>query len=175
MFEPTKFSPEGPEPGVRLARLEILENGRPKAYDVDPYVAKAFEKLTPAEVSVVAKVIAWPFNNVIYPLIIKYNPGFQLAFNPVRDFRRSWKNAGAVSGVPLGQLARNYVKAFRSAKGFVGGKLDPLAREMLESYAIATPMESMNYLDRVTRGGTRAHYENGDGGAGCDRLRGQYF
>jgi hypothetical protein len=132
-----------------LERLEILEDGKLVAYDVDPYIADAFAKLTPAEVSTVTKLLNWPFQNVIYPLIIKYNPGFQLALNPYRDFKRSARNLGASAGVSRFQLIRNYAKSWKSAKSFVEGKFDPMLEEMLKESAIGTPLDSFNSLDRT--------------------------
>lgn len=132
-----------------LERLEMLEDGQVRGYDVDPYVAKAFERLTPAEVSSLMKLLDWPFRNLIYPLIIKYNPGFQFFSNPIRDFKRTSRNVGALAGVSRWGLVKEYLRAFRDARGFVKGELSPLTREMLSEGAIGTPMDSFNQLNRA--------------------------
>jgi hypothetical protein len=125
-----------------FARLEIWENGRKVAYDVDPYIAQAFDKMTPAHVGAVTKTLDTFFKGV-YPLIIKYNPAFQLWTNPVRDFGRTSRNLRAIRGKGGSMaLAREYFAAWDTAKKFVAGDLsDPVARAMMEAKAIGVPME----------------------------------
>jgi hypothetical protein len=118
-----KAKPQEAADGTPLERLEMLEDGRVAAYDVDPFIKDAFEKLTPGEVSPLLKLLDVPFRNVVYPLIISYNPGFQLLFNPYRDFRRTSRNLGAVAGVNRWELVKNYRKAWTDARGFVSGEL----------------------------------------------------
>jgi hypothetical protein len=125
-----------------FARLEIWENGRKVAYDVDPYIAQAFDQMTPAHVGAVTKTLDTFFKGV-YPLIIKYNPAFQLWTNPVRDFGRTSRNLRAIRGKGGSvALAREYFAAWDTAKKFVAGDLsDPVARAMMEAKAIGVPME----------------------------------
>jgi hypothetical protein len=135
-------------PAKGLDRMTMLEDGRVVEYDVDPYIAQAFDKLTPAEVSVVTKMFNGLFRGLVYPLIIRYNPGFQYFLNPYRDFKRSARNLGAAAGVNRWTLMRNYVATWKNAKNFVKGRPDPLVDEMLQQAAIGLPVEGFSRLDR---------------------------
>jgi len=130
-------------PPVRgLERLEIWENGRRVSYDTDPYIAAAFEQITPAQVGAITKTMDL-FWKSIYPFIIKYNPGFQLFTNPIRDFGRTSRNFRAITGRG-GKLymAREYLRAFGTARDFVAGDMNnPTVRAMMEAKAIGMPME----------------------------------
>lgn len=143
-----KARPQKASDGSQLERLEMLEDGKRAAYDVDPFIRDAFEKLTPSEISPLLKLLDVPFRNLIYPLIISYNPGFQLLFNPYRDFRRTSRNLGAVAKVGRMELIRNYARSWTEARKFVSGEMTPLAEEMLKAGAIATPMETWGKLNR---------------------------
>jgi hypothetical protein len=137
------------KPAEGLARLEMLEDGRLKAYDVDPYIAEAFEKLTPTDVSRVTFVADWIFRKGLYPIFIKYNPGFQYVFNPYRDFKRTARNLGALHGVGRLELIREYVKSWKTAKSWARGEPDALTNKMMEAGAIGTPIDSFSRLDRT--------------------------
>jgi hypothetical protein len=139
--------PKDPDKGV----LEYLEDGKPVGFYVDPAVAEMFEKLTPAHVSAVLRVLNWPFRNLIYPLIIKYNPAFQLVLGPARDLRRTLVNVPRGKGVrQVGELARNYLsflglpptEAGEAVRAYLKGEPHELIAEMIATQAIGTPLDN---------------------------------
>ena len=128
-----------PPPKADRGILQILENGQPAYYYVDPLIAHAFERLTPQGLGRVMRVLDFVFRKGFYKLYITYSPSF-LLFNPVRDFSRAWKSLPAPLPFSLGL---SYFKAFSSAVSHVRGMPDGLAREMEANYAIGGPSTSL--------------------------------
>ena len=129
-------------PAKGLARLELWEDGKKKHYDVDPYIAKAFESITPANVGIFTKTLGM-FWKGIYPFIIKYNPNFLLLTNPLRDFSRTVRNYRAITGKGGNvRMIREYIRAWSTVREFVNGNMDnPTIKAMMAAKAIGTPLE----------------------------------
>lgn len=129
-----------PPPRADKGVLSMLENGRRAYYYVDPIIARVFERLTARQINPFLRVLDFVFRKIFYRSYITYSPSF-LFFNPMRDFKRTWKNLP--QGVSRWRLAKAYYDAFSEAVAHVRGMPGPLAREMMATYALGTPMESM--------------------------------
>jgi len=116
--------------------LEMYEDGKRIAFNVDPYIAKAFEHLDPGDVSIAVRILNSINRGIFHPLFITYNPGFAFYFNPLRDFFESWLLA---PNVGLGTLLKAYWKALPTAVKFRLGVNDKLMDEMLANKAIDVP------------------------------------
>lgn len=137
------------KPGT--GRVKILENGKLVEYDADPYVAAMFEKSNPQENFWLNKILEVPFRTGIYPLIIKYNPGFLFAFNPRRDMARTIRNLYAVEGVPRRELLPNYAspEVWTAVNDYLQGRPNPLAEAMIKNKAITTSWQGFSRIDQA--------------------------
>jgi hypothetical protein len=116
--------------------LELLENGKLKSYDIDPYIAKSFEKFKTGDLNTIVWMLD-TFNNKLFkPLVTTYNLGFAAAFNPIRDFRRNYK---LIPNATIFDLLNEYRKALPSAVKFTKGELTDFTRSLVESKAINSP------------------------------------
>ena len=132
-------------PAKDMARLIVREQGKPVAYDVDPAIAEAFEKLTPFEQDTAAAWVNWLFHKTLYRGYVSWSLPFNFWTNPNRDIRRTYLNLGAVFGKrapSMTDLARAYKDAWADAKAYVAGELTPLSREAMEFYAIYAPTDA---------------------------------
>lgn len=122
------MTPKDPEKGL----VAYMEDGKVKAFVVDKWVAKIFER-DPQQANVImdAARISGKFFREVFT---NKNPGFQ-AFNFYRDFFRAYKNLPKIG---LGGLANYYIKNLSPAwrRGF--DIPDPLVREMLEKKMLIT-------------------------------------
>jgi DNA-binding transcriptional ArsR family regulator len=92
LFDGRGLRPQEPkEPGKGL--LTVRENGATKGYVVPQDVAQMFDRLTPESKMATIQMLSRAFRGIVYPLIIRYNPVFQLAMSPMRDFQRLMVNA----------------------------------------------------------------------------------
>lgn len=131
-------------------RISILENGRPVEYNTDPYIAKTFDQLTPTDSFWLNKLLEVPFRLGIYPLIIKYNPGFLFAFNPKRDLARTVRNLYSLEGVTRRELLPNYASAEvrRGVSDYLAGRPNALADAMIKNKAITTSWQGFSRIDQ---------------------------
>jgi hypothetical protein len=132
-----------PVPNKDYGVLMVLEDGSRTYHYVDPFVAEAFEKLTPPDLAMFVEPLNWTFKRVFYPFWIKYNASFHVA-NMGRDFARTSQSLKAVYGSRApgeGALAREYARVLDSALKRVLVKDDPLIKEMLANFAISLPDE----------------------------------
>lgn len=125
--------------------LEVLENGKLVSYDVDPYIAESFEKVSIAELNAVIKAIDIFNNRFFKPVVTTYNMGFALAFNPVRDFKRNYKNIGKAT---VFGLMKAYFQSIPSAYKYAKGNLDEFTRMLVENKAINAPIYDYNFDPR---------------------------
>lgn len=141
---------EAVPPKPNVGRLGILENGRLVQYDVDPWVGKMFEHQSPKDAFWLNKLLEVPFRMGIYPLIIKYNPGFLFAFNPRRDMARTVRNLYAVEGVTRRELLPNYAdpEVLKAVNDYLHGRPNALANEMIRNKAIGASWEGFAKLDQ---------------------------
>ncbi len=133
------------------ATLELLADGKPAGFHVDPAIVEMFDKLPNATVSAITTVLNWPFRQLIYPLIIKYNPAFQLVLSPAKDLRRTIVNMPGAKGLKYaGEFVRNYLtflgmpatEAGTAVRAYLRGEPHPLIAEMIAKQAIGTPLDN---------------------------------
>jgi hypothetical protein len=129
-------------PGKDRGTIERLEDGKIVSYDVDPYIAKSFEHDTVGDLNMIVSIID-KYNNIAFkPIVTTYNLGFAMAFNPMRDFKRNYKN---IPGATVGNLLTAYVKSVPSSVKFAKGELDSVTRSMVQSKLINSPMDTYNF------------------------------
>lgn len=143
---PVKYGQSAPPAKQDRGIIRVLEDGEMKFYYVDPFIAEAFERGSPLGLERITRVLDFAFRKFFYPLFITYNPTFQFAFNPKRDFSRTWRNMP--KGVGRIQMAKAYADVWKSAKSRAEGLPDNLATEMMANFAIGTPFDSFNQLHR---------------------------
>lgn len=134
------------------APLELYEDGKRVAYNVDPYIAEMFnlKSLEPQEIHNLVKT-ASKFNSVFKPLVTTYNLSWGFFSNISRDTRRTYKNLATISklignkkGVSLYEFATTWVKAIPEAKQFQDGQVTELMREMLDAKAYQMPFTNFD-------------------------------
>lgn len=126
--------------------LEVLVDGKLKSYDVDPYIAESFEKVSLSDINRIVGAINIFNNEFFKPVVTTYNMGFALAFNPIRDFKRNYK---AIKNATLFGLLKAYAKslpeAYRYAKG---NEMGDFTKMLMESKAISAPIFDYNFDPR---------------------------
>ncbi len=131
-------------------QIQLLEDGKLKSYDVDPYIAKSFEYEDPDNLNIAIRLLD-RINNTFKSLVTTYNLGFAAAFNPIRDFKRNYKN---IPNASLFNLTKAYIQSLPSAARYAQGKLDDITRQMVEEKLINAPMYDYNYDPRDDGMGT---------------------
>lgn len=121
--------------------LELLEDGKPAAYYVDPYIAEAFEKKEAGTFHLAVKVLDSIFNGLFRPLYITFNIGFQMFSNPIRDFSRTRRNVYAlVQNSGYAATVKNIMLAYARSLGAAGrraaGIQDDLISEMIANKSL---------------------------------------
>lgn len=142
-----------PQDKVRIFREKFgkgmftrLEDGRPVGYYVDPYIEKSWENIRPGEAHLISNILGGFSNNRIFrPLYITYNAGFQLFFNPLRDFKRTYKG---IPGATIRELLVEYFKGLPTAIRRTSGATNDLINEMMENFALDTPFNDFNINQR---------------------------
>lgn len=136
-----------PSPGSGLALIHMLEDGKRVAYVVDQYIAKSMENSKNGDVLLVTHLINKVFKNQLFKnLYITYNPGFAFAFNPIRDFKRTYVNLNALGlKISVFNLLKGYIEALPSAIRRQRGIEDTIVKEMMEIKAIDTPFIDFNF------------------------------
>lgn len=145
-IRPSKVIRSGPGLSVFInspgwGRVEMLENGKLVSYDVDPYIADAFKNTKSGDLNIIVDVLNSINRGIFHPLYITYNPGFALAFNPIRDFLRTYK---AIPGANLKTLMVEYVRSLPVAYRRTAGIQDTEVEEMLKSFAIDVQFNDFN-------------------------------
>jgi hypothetical protein len=125
-------------------QLKLLEDGKLMSYDVDPYIAQSFNYDHP-EVLEVATNLLGKINQVFKSIVTTYNLGFAVAFNPIRDFKRNYKN---IKGASVASLAISYAKSFPSAVRYAKGNLDDFTKQMVADKLMNAPIYDYNYDPR---------------------------
>lgn len=129
--------------------VTLLEDGRVASYDVDPYIARSFEYGSTAMIETARLLNKFLMNKQFKGLVITYNLGFSLAFNPIRDFKRSFINLNALGQkITLGRLLHEYTKALPEAIKRQRGITTDLLDEMLASKALDIPFTDFNFDPR---------------------------
>lgn len=127
-------------------QIKYLVDGRPASVDVDPYIARSFDKPSPIVYESAAILNAMFQNKNFKHLVITYNLGFSLVFNPMRDFKRTYKNLNALGHkITVGQLLSEYWKNLPRTIQRQKGINDEQIKEMLASKALDTPFVDYNF------------------------------
>lgn len=144
------------KPRKGTERIELREDGRIVGYDVDPYIAKAFERYNPIELHSLLKA-ARAYNGVFKQLVTTYNLSWGFYSNIIRDQARTLKNLLTIQsainkekGISIARalaryvaLAAEYAKAYagsvRSGYRFTTGTVDEMTQEMMANKAFAQP------------------------------------
>ena len=121
--------------------LEILEDGKKKAYYIDPLIARDFEKRSPGRLSIAFSMLNALNHGIFHPLYVTFNAGFQV-FNVQRDFRRTYK---AIPGASISGLLREMYQAIPVAVRRQMGIKDELINKMLEDKALDLPMSDLSF------------------------------
>ena len=136
--------------------LTYRVNGKLRGVHLPERYADVFDSMSPAHQDGLMQGLSFLWNSAAYPLIIKYNPSFQLALSPMRDLLRTMRNApdktrGKILGQQAYQLALAMLQpqgrealattaggvlgtAVGSTIGFVGGPAAALAAGQVGSY-----------------------------------------
>lgn len=127
--------------------IHVLEDGKLEAYEVDKYIARSVENTKNGDVMLVGHMINRIFGNPLFKnLYITYNPGFAFAFNPMRDFKRTFANLNAIGAdVSVGKLLKTYWESLPSAIKRQKGIQDKVVKEMMESKSLDIPFIDFNF------------------------------
>lgn len=137
-----------------VGHLTILEDGKLQAYEVDKYIADSFERGNYGDLNLAVAMLRKVNNTVFLPLYITWNPGFIFAMNPIKDFKRMYKNNPDIS---LGRMVYEYAKALKPAVKRQLGIDDAIINDLVENKAIDVPMssfaleESDTAVDRILK------------------------
>lgn len=130
-------------------RVEMLEDGKYVSYDTDPYVARSFARNKIGDIQLGAILNKAFLNGMFRDLYITYNPGFALAFNPIRDFKRTYKSLNALGyKVSLVDLIRSYIETLPDSIRRERGITDELVNQMLKDKAIQIRFNDYNFDPR---------------------------
>ncbi|HVU38095.1 MAG TPA: hypothetical protein VHC95_07150 [Opitutales bacterium] len=142
-----------PPPDGREQLMRLVD-GQPEYWNTDPYIARAFERLVPAQASAALQALNLPWQKIFYPLAIKYNPAFMLWTALYRHYIQSARNLGAVTQGRAGfwKLAGAYLRNYQAAAAYADGKALETAgagivNDMMHNQAIGTPLDTQIYTD----------------------------
>lgn len=91
---------------VGWSTVNYRVDGKLRAVHLPERYAQMFEAMSPAHQDGLTQALSMAWNSLAYPLIIKYNPSFQLALSPMRDLLRTMRNApNKTRGRILGEMA----------------------------------------------------------------------
>lgn len=124
--------------------LELYEDGKLIAYDVDPYIKEMFDMYSPTELHSLVEV-SGKFNRIFKPLVTTWNVSWGFYSNISRDTRRTYKNLASImptlrEGKKLSvvEFVSTWLKAIPRSKNFQKGEVDALLEEMIKNKAYTT-------------------------------------
>jgi len=124
----------------KVALLLSMKDGKLQGYNVDKYIAKAFDVSSSFELKGVVKVLQLLNSKWFRPAYVGLNVGFQTT-NFVRDFNRFWKNTPNLTFV---RAMKRYGQASSAAWARATNKKNALLSEMYENKAL-----SITYSDII--------------------------
>ena len=143
---------------IRKAVLRIYEDGRLVAYDVDPYIAEMFEKMKPAQMSLIHRVMSIP-NAPIRLMYTAWNMGFVFGISPLRYLQKTYKGLSDVNGgkgVSVAELLAEYVKAIPTSLSHATGNPNALARALLRDHILqVTSLTEMDLAPELSSYATK--------------------
>jgi len=110
------------------ALLELKKDGKLESWVVEEDIARAFDRISPEQMFTSIRMMSLVFRSYIYPLIIRFNPSFQLVTSPIRDFRRLMVNA------PPGSRAKMTKEYFANFYKFLVNSPDSMVRKRLGKF-----------------------------------------
>lgn len=128
-----------------LRQIMLREHGKPAWVNVPAEIAEMFQRGDVPLLRSVMEVLGTPWRKIFYPLFITFNPLFQTIRHPVREARRSFRNApDELRQISLGDtvvLGKNIFQRVRpELRAFIKeGEISPLIAEMLENFVITAP------------------------------------
>lgn len=138
---PPRVSPDG------MDALTILEDGKPVHYDVDQYIAKAFQLHDVGMLQKVGAILQALVYKPFHALFVTYNPAWQVA-NYLRDFDRTYVNLSEKGrSVTLGGLLKAYWGAMGPAWRRARGLDDATVRAMVEDKSLDVPFVNFGFDD----------------------------
>jgi GNAT superfamily N-acetyltransferase len=103
---------------VGWSTVNYRVDGKLRAVHLPERYAAMFEAMSPAHQDGLTQALSMAWNSLAYPLIIKYNPSFQLALSPMRDLLRTMRNApNKTRGRLLGEMAYQVALAALQPQG----------------------------------------------------------
>jgi hypothetical protein len=142
-----------PGTNIRKGVIRIWEDGKSVAYDVDPYIAEMHEKMKPAQMNLIHRVLAVP-NSWIRLFYTSYNAGFVFGVSPIRYFEKTWKGLSDVNGgkgVSVARLMAEYIKALPTSYTHAIGNPNALAQKLLANNALnVTSTEEMDLVPSLS-------------------------
>ncbi len=120
----------------------LLEDGKLRSYDVDPYIAESFKRDKVGDLNTIVWLLD-TFNNKLFkPMVTTYNLGFAAAFNPIRDFKRNYK---LIPNATVFKLLKAYASSLPESIKYTKGELDDFTRSLVESKAIDAPSNDYQF------------------------------
>lgn len=135
-----------------FGRIEMYENGKWVGKDVDPYLAKAFERYDPTSMHTLIRA-ARGFNRIFKQLVTTYNISWGFYSNIIRDTKRTQKNINAILSsidqkLSIREFVMTWLGSIPTAARLAKGELNDLSRSMIENKAYATTFIQYNpYAD----------------------------
>lgn len=155
-----KFHREKPaSPGKE--NFFFLQNGRAYYREVDPYIARMFDRLDIGSLARAANTLGMRTYQVFHPLYVTLSIAWQ-ARNTLRDWQRTYQNlATAHAGKPtyrqaldalldVARLGRSYTGALGASWRHAKQKHDPVIREMIEDKALGRAFHSFDPIGETT-------------------------
>ena len=147
-----------PSPGMGF--LEVMEDGRRTIYEVEQYVAGAFQTIDRRGLNRIGAAIGNVSYRLFYPLYVTYSVGWQV-MNLWRDIKRVYKSLEAarpegrgVATAAFSDLLRllpAYAKAAPHAWRYARGVPDELVAEMQRDRALDIAMARYDWEDDSTQ------------------------
>jgi hypothetical protein len=117
-----------PKEGFEI--IQTREDGKFKAYHVDPYIAQSVNYQPSGNINAVISVFRFFNSGYFRPVYVNLNLGFQ-TYNLMRDFIRAWK---LNPGTNFPQMLKRYSEAIPIARRRVWGDFpDPVIKEMQQN------------------------------------------
>jgi hypothetical protein len=140
----------GWKPREDMEALELHEDGKAVAYDVDPYIKRMFDFYTPTEIHNIVKV-SGAFNKVFKPLVTTYNVSWGFYSNITRDAKRTYRNLATIlptvgnkKKLTVSEFITTWLSSIPKSLEYQKGQLSDLTRQMLEYKAFSTSFTSFD-------------------------------
>ncbi|MFA6992838.1 MAG: hypothetical protein WC269_06240, partial [Candidatus Gracilibacteria bacterium] len=130
-------------------RIELYEGGKWNGYDVDPYIAEAFNSRPPQDMHAILQGLQM-FNRVFKQVVTTYNVSWGFYSNIWRDTKRTIRNLKSITRgvygkeVSIAEYLYNYFKSLPESRKLAKGEIDSLGKEMLENKAYSSTFIQYN-------------------------------